>query len=176
MRARTKIMATAVSGVLCGSVPAGVYTFDPTTSGVTAEFDSTPGTQSISRILHLDIENPFQQYPDVYYVKYHSDGQTIAKFDTFGSDFGDQGPLAVNTGAFKGAYNISQLTVYRSDGTKVAITKSTNGRAVLTCKQASPCHFSAASQGRHHASARNNHPSHRLHSPAFCVLWRPCQK
>jgi hypothetical protein len=102
-------------------------TLDPTSAGVTATFNSAPGKQSISRVLKLDLNDPFTQYPSLYYVKYHSDGNTIVKFDTIGSDFGTLGPIAQIPDAFRGAYNLSEIAAFRPDGSKVAITKSTTG-------------------------------------------------
>jgi hypothetical protein len=129
MRNRLRLMGAVVPVGFVGPALAfdAPVTLDPTTSGVTATFNSTPGKQSISRVLRLDLNNPFVTYPDVYYVKYHSDGNSIVKFDTLGSDFGSRGPIGQIPDAFRGAYDNSQIAVYRADGSKVAISKTTVG-------------------------------------------------
>src|SRR3954465_14019819 len=110
MRRRTKLLAAAIPLGVSGVAHAfdAPKTYNPITDGVVASYDSSVATASLSLPLRLDINNPFTQYPDLYYVKYHSDGTKIVKFDTLGSDFGDKGPLAQIPTAFRGSYDNSQ--------------------------------------------------------------------
>ncbi len=85
-------------------------------------------TQSFSRTLLFSFATPTVFYPEVYWFKYTSNGEAIVKFDTLGSDFGTNGPGGGSGGGpLLGAYNQSQIAVYRADGTNVAIAKGTRG-------------------------------------------------
>jgi hypothetical protein len=80
--------------------------------------------------LYFDLNNPTATYPNVYWFKYTSDGQSIAKFDTLGSDFGTNGPGGSSGGGqVLGSYNQSQIAVYRADGQVAGISKGSQNLA-----------------------------------------------
>src|SRR5271170_3807100 len=90
----------------------------------TTNIASGDGTQSFTDTLLYDAN--YNPNPDVYWFKYVSDGKTAVTFDTLGSNFGTNGPNnSSGGGAVLGAYNDSEIAVYNSSGTSVAITKGT---------------------------------------------------
>jgi hypothetical protein len=83
-------------------------------------------TQTLSYSETLKYDSNFNSYPDIYWFKYVSDGKTAVKFDTLGSNFGSRGPDNPSSGgAVLGSYNESEIAVYNSSGTSVAIAKNT---------------------------------------------------
>ncbi|MFT3787380.1 MAG: hypothetical protein QM770_14640 [Tepidisphaeraceae bacterium] len=128
VRSKAVVAAWMSIGVLQGAVSAGVITANPA-----AEFTAAIGvdlnqTQSFTRISFVDENDPSQVYPEVYWFKYHADGNSRVRFDTYGSDFGSRGPSNSSSGGpVLGTYNSSQIAVYRANGAPVAISKGNVG-------------------------------------------------
>lgn len=116
------VLAVTASNAL--AFPAPVQG-NPTASSTTIPIDYTR-TLIYSQTLNFSTTTPTTTYPDVYWFKYTSNGQSIVKFDTLGSNFGTNGPGNPSSGgAVLGAYNQSQIAVYRADGGLQAISKGT---------------------------------------------------
>src|SRR4051812_36054505 len=60
--------------------------------------------QTFTNVLSFDPSNPIADYPKLYWFKYTSDGHTVVKFDTLGSNFGSSGG-----GTVLGIHNDSQI-------------------------------------------------------------------
>jgi len=122
---------------VAASLPAGAFAAFPApiTANPSAQFTAAIGinhnaVQSHTRTLSFDINNPTISYPQLYWFKFTSDGQCIAKFDTLGSDFGTNGPGNPSGGGMVlGSYNQSQMAVYSASGQSMGVSKGTRNLA-----------------------------------------------
>jgi hypothetical protein len=76
-------------------------------------------TQSFSEPLGFSSDT-FVQSPDVYWFTYVSDGKSAVRFDTLGSNFGQS-----SGGQVLGSTNSSEVAVYSTAGSLVAVSKNT---------------------------------------------------
>jgi autotransporter-associated beta strand protein len=130
MRNRVAAIAVALAPVLTAFETAIAFPPPVTDSPIgnyTAEIDTNYNSvESFSEPLGLN-PNTFATEPDLYWFKYVSNGQTEVTFDTLGSDFGTEGPGGGTGGGggVLGSYNQSEIAVYNSTGSLVALSKST---------------------------------------------------
>ncbi|HUO10976.1 MAG TPA: autotransporter-associated beta strand repeat-containing protein, partial [Phycisphaerae bacterium] len=117
-----------LSAVFAAAVTGAVPTFafpPPTTADPVNTYQATIGTnynqvQSYSADIGFNF-NTFVQGPDVVWYKYVSDGQTAVRFDTLNSNITTGG----GGGYFLPSTNETQVAVYTSSGSLVALSKNT---------------------------------------------------
>lgn len=116
---------SGLSNVYSSGFPAPVQA-DPSSS-FSAHIQPQSGVQTFNMNIGFDIDT-FINHPAVHWFKYTSDGRSLVTFDTIGSDLGTQGPGNPSSpGPVLGTYNHTQIALYRTDGTLVAISKNVRG-------------------------------------------------
>ncbi|MCC5829331.1 MAG: PEP-CTERM sorting domain-containing protein [Phycisphaeraceae bacterium] len=114
------------SSVLSSGFPDPVQA-DPAGTYLAHILPDPNAVQTFNMKIGFDVDT-FIEHPAVHWYKYTSDGRSLVTFDTIGSDMGTQGPGNPESGGpVLGTYNHTQVAIYRTDGSLVAISKNVRG-------------------------------------------------